>query len=38
MDVVGEKKLPSLDTMKSSTGLLSPKPEENVLLKLAPRL
>lgn len=38
VEVVGDKKVLELDTMKPSTGLLSPKPGEDVLLRLAPRL
>lgn len=38
VEVVGDKKLPDLDVGKPTNGLIGPKPGEDVILKLTPRL
>ena len=38
VEVAGDMKMPELDAEKPTTGLMSPKPGEDVLLKLTPRL
>lgn len=37
VEVVGDNKFPDLDSGKPTIGLISPKPGEDVLLKLTPR-